>query len=410
MDVTPISTAWAIRLKTSFHLLSKPTGPLCNLDCSYCFYLKKEELYPGRKSKTRWQMSPEVLEAYVRQYLESQDTPEVEFTWQGGEPTLLGIDFFARAVSLQKRYANGKRISNSLQTNGVLLDHRWGEFLAQNHFLVGLSIDGPEELHDRYRLNKGGKPTFRAVLRGLDILKKHGVEFNTLTVVNRDNGDHPLRVYEFLKQIGSRFHQYIPAVEQDQSTMVPWSVGAEQYGEFLCTIFDRWVCHDVARVFVQLFDVSLQSWLRVPQSLCFFRETCGRAVALEHNGDLYSCDHFVTPEDRLGNILSQSLETMVDSPQQARFGLNKKMQLPGQCQRCSVRFACNGGCPKNRFLTTQDGEPGLNYLCAGYLRFFRHIDPMMRAMADLLRRGLAPAQIMPLARRQLGLSSATEQL
>jgi uncharacterized protein len=365
-------------------------------------------------------MSDEVLGAYIRQYIEAQDVPEISFAWQGGEPTLLGVDFFRRAVELQKRYAGGKRITNALQTNGTLLDEEWCEFLADNRFLIGLSIDGPRELHDAYRVDKQQRPTFDAVVRGLELLKSHRVEFNTLTVVNRLNSERPLEVYRFLKEIGSGFIQFIPLVErvaptrlkvlgfdfnepplagvadQDASPVTPWSVESKQYGEFLCAIFDEWVSGDVGRVFVQLFDVALGNWLGKGSSLCVFAEKCGAALAMEHNGDVYACDHYVYPQYRLGNLMNASLGEMVASPQQQKFGQDKQSTLPDYCRRCEVRFACNGECPKHRFIRTPDGEDGLNYLCAAYKRFFNHVDNPMKIMANLIRANRAAAEIMTL--------------
>ena len=404
-----------------FHILTKPVGPICNLDCSYCFYLEKEKLYPG---ETQWRMSDAVLSEYIRQYIHSQPGPEISFAWQGGEPTLLGVDFFRKVVALQQQFANGKTISNALQTNGTLLDNEWCQFLAQHKFLVGLSIDGPRELHDRYRVDKRQQPTFDRVMRGLELLKQHGVDFNTLTVVNRANSQSPLEVYHFLKSIGSQFLQFIPLVERTApadlqatgydfaappllqrkpgpDTAVPspvteWSVEAEQYGKFLCTIFDEWVRHDVGTTYVQLFDTALGNWMGLGSSLCVFAEKCGAALALEHNGDLYSCDHYVYPRYHLGNVLNQSLGSMVRSPQQIRFGNDKLDTLPRYCRECEVRFACNGECPKHRFISTPAGEAGLNYLCPAYKQFFNHIDPHMKAMARLLQNQRAPAEIMTL--------------
>lgn len=389
--------------------MAKPTGPICNLDCTYCFYLEKENLYPG---KHNWAMSEAVLEAYIRQYIQAQAAPQITCAWQGGEPTLLGLEFFRKAVELEQKYAGGKRIANVLQTNGVLLNDAWAEFLAENRFLVGVSIDGPRELHDCYRLNKGGKTTFDSVMAGIGFLKKHGVDFNTLTVVNRKNSYRPLEVYRFLQEAGSGYMQFIPIVERAADAPGPdglhlirpdwmgaaevteWSVEPLQFGKFLSAIFDEWVCRDVGRHFVQIFDVALESWYGIPQGLCVFSETCGTALAIEHNGDLYSCDHFVYPENRLGNIMEASMETMVGSQQQRRFGVSKRNSLPRYCRECDVRFACNGECPKHRFLQTPDGEPGLNYLCAGYKHFFYHIDPYMRFMVLELMADRAPANVM----------------
>ncbi len=393
-----------------FHVLAKPTGPICNLDCTYCFYLEKEKLYPPAEHAA-WRMPDEVLETFIRDTIRAQPTPEVHFAWQGGEPTLLGVGFFRRAVELQRKYAEGRAVHNAFQTNGVLLDDEWGEFLAVHQFLVGLSIDGPEKFHDRYRVDKGGQPTFRRVMQGLAALQRHGVEFNTLTCVQRHNSRYPLEIYSFLKQIGSRFLQFIPIVERqatgtfgagaplapvhaEAASVTSWSVEPLQYGIFLSTIFDEWVRRDVGRTYVQIFDVALQSWLGIPPDLCVFRETCGDALALEHNGDLYSCDHFVYPDHRLGNIQERSLLELAGSEQQRAFGNAKRDTLPRYCRECEVRFACNGECPKHRFLRTPEGEPGLNYLCAGYKHFFRHIDPCMRFMAAEWRAGRPPANVM----------------
>ncbi len=394
--------------------MAKPIGPLCNLDCRYCFYLEKEKLFPGVNS---WAMPDGVLESYIRQMIQAQDVPTVSFAWQGGEPTLLGVDFFRRVVALQKTWADGRQIENALQTNGIILDDSWCSFLAENHFLVGLSVDGPREIHDRYRVDKGGRPSFDRVIQGLQTMKKHGVEFNTLTCVQRDNSRHPLEVYRFLKEIGSRFLQFIPVVERAASVPGPdglillspasvtpaqvseWSVRPAPFGDFLCSIFDEWVRQDVGRIFVQLFDVSLESWVGLPPSLCVFGETCGAAMALEHNGDLFSCDHYVYQENHLGNIMDRPLAEMAKSEQQLRFGNDKLVALPRLCRECDVRFACNGECPKHRFSRTPDGEAGLNYLCAGYKRFFRYIDPYMRFMAEELRQQRAPANVMEWIRR-----------
>lgn len=409
-------------LPRSFHVMTKPVGPICNLDCKYCFYLEKENLYPG---KSNWRMPEDVLEKYVRQYIEAQQVPEIAFAWQGGEPTLMGLDFFQRAVELQQRYANGKKISNAIQTNGTLLDDAWCEFLKANGFLVGLSIDGPRKYHDLYRVDKEGKPTFDKVIAAARRMKRHGVEFNTLCVVNRANSAAPVDVYNFLKSEGSGYMQFIPLVERagngelplaappelpgpgrvrlrvisdaaklEGASVMAWSVEPLAYGNFLCAIFDQWVRKDVGRVFVQIFDVQLGIWMGQPSTLCVFGETCGDAMALEHNGDLYACDHYVYPQHKLGNLSTDSLADMVASPGQRKFGTDKRDALPRYCRECDVRFACNGECPKHRFLSTPDGEAGLNYLCAGYKKFFHHIDPYMREMARLLQSGRPAAGIM----------------
>jgi len=397
------------KIPPAFHIMAKPVGPLCNLDCKYCFYLEKENLYPNT---SQWAMPEQVMESFIRQTIRAHSTPTVNFSWQGGEPTLLGVDYFRKIVELEKKYANGKKIDNAFQTNGVLLNDEWCEFFAQHHFLIGLSIDGPRHLHDKFRVDKGQKPTFDKVMRGLRLLEKHGVEFNTLTVLQRHNADYPLEVYSFLKETGSGFIQFIPIVERiattrpadglslvlptydEEAKVSEWAVDPEQFGRFLCTVFDEWVRKDVGKYFVQLFDVALESWAGYPQNLCLFSETCGTALALEHNGDLYSCDHFVYPENKLGNIMEDLMKSMVSSPQQVKFGLDKQNTLPRYCRQCEVRFACNGECPKNRFLRTPDGEPGLNYLCAGYKMFFQHIDPYMRFMANELNARRPPANVM----------------
>ena len=401
-----------------FHIIAKPIGPICNLDCKYCFYLEKEKLYPERKRTADWAIDEAVLESFIRQYIESQPLPEVTFTWQGGEPTLLGVEFFENVLQLQRKHAGGKQIKNTFQTNGVLLDDRWCEFLAVNRFLVGLSIDGPRELHDKYRVDRGGAPSFDKVVRGIECLKKHGVEFNTLTVVQRDNSQHPLEVYRFLKEIGSGFLQFIPVVERvatagsedglvlispdsaASAKVTEWSVDARQYGKFLCTIFDEWVRHDVGRIFVQMFDVTLEAWVGVPSSLCVFSPTCGDALAMEHNGDVYSCDHYVYPRNRLGNVLENSLGAMVQSPQQRAFGDAKYDTLPAYCRSCDYLRACYGECPKHRFIKTPDGEPGLNYLCAAYKKFYSHVDPYMAFMAGELAQQRPPENVMVWARER----------
>lgn len=398
---------------SGFHIMTKPIGPICNLDCAYCFYLEKEKLYPKAEPEAAaWKMAPAVLERYIEQYIAAQPGPEVHFAWQGGEPTLLGVEYFRRVVELEQKYAGGKAIHNALQTNATLIDDEWAAFLAENRFLIGVSIDGPRALHDRYRVDKGQQPTFDRVLRGIARLKEHGAEFNTLTVVNRMNSQEPLEVYRFLKEIGSGFIQFIPVVEratpapaanglvliqpswQGQAEVTEWSVEPLAYGRFLAQIFDEWVKKDVARVYVQQFDVALESWMGMEPSLCVFRKTCGSALAMEHTGDLYSCDHFVYPENKLGNVMEASLAAMAQSEQQRAFGNAKRDTLPKMCRSCEVRFACNGECPKHRFATTPDGEAGLNYLCAGYKHFFKHIDPYMRFMAGELRAQRPPANIM----------------
>ena len=420
-ETTLLSAAPPQVARAPFHVMTKPSGSLCNLGCEYCFYLEKAHLYPSTHDH---RMKREVLERYVRDYIAAQPGPVVNFAWQGGEPTLMGLDFYREAVALQRRYADGKTVENAFQTNGVLLDDAWGAFLAEHRFLVGLSVDGPRELHDAYRVGKGGEPTFDRVMAGLAALKKHGVEFNTLTTVHRKNSRQPLEVYRFLRGEGSGYIQFIPIVEraapdkaatpglwlapppdhQDSSALdsqvTPWSVRPAEYGEFLGKIFDEWVMRDVGSVFVQQFDAALANWVGEPAGVCVFSEKCGRAIAVEHNGDVFSCDHYVYPRYRLGNLMNQTLASMVDSPEQRAFGEAKAATLPAYCRGCDVRFACHGECPKHRFLRTPEGEPGLNYLCAGYKKFFHHIDPAMSTMAALLATGRAPAEIMKLARGQ----------
>jgi uncharacterized protein len=383
----------------AFHIMLKPRGAICNLDCAYCYFLSKEMLYPG----SRFRMANDLLEEYTRQYIEAQRVLEVTFAWQGGEPTLMGLDFFRLAVSYQQKYRRpGMRIHNALQTNGTTFDDAWGEFFRENDFLLGVSLDGSRDLHDFYRVDKGGKPTFDRVMAGLALLKKHRVEFNILTTVHAANAPYPLEVYRFLRdEVGAQFIQFIPIVERDNDTgfqegdkVTERSVTARQYGDFLIAIFDEWVRRDVGRVFVQIFDVALAAWVGQRPGLCIFEETCGTALAMEHNGDLYACDHFVEPRHKLGNIQEIPLLDMVASEKQAQFGLAKKDTLPRYCRECEVRFVCNGGCPKDRIIYTPDGEPGLNYLCAGFKAFFNHIDRPMRIMAAELRAGRAPANIM----------------
>ena len=392
-----------------FHVMAKPAGPRCNLACQYCFYLEKEQLFPEAPLAA---MSAGVLESYIRQYIESQEAPEVTFAWQGGEPTLMGLDFFRRAVELQQQHANGKRVTNTFQTNGILIDDEWAAFLAEQGILVGLSIDGPAELHDARRRDKGGRGTFDRVMRGMECLRRHEVEFNTLTCVHRANADHPKEVYRFLRGHGSGYLQFIPVVERaaaapradgltlvrpgdsPEAAVTPWSVLPEQYGRFLMGVFDEWVRKDVGRTFVQLFDVSLEAWMGMSPSLCLFRETCGEAMALEHNGDLYSCDHYVYPENLLGNILETPITALAASEQQQLFGEAKRDALPRCCRECPVLFACAGECPKHRFARTANGEAGLSYLCPAYKKFFKHVDAPMQFMANELRHRRPPANVM----------------
>ena len=381
------------------HIMTKPIGPICNLDCAYCYYLEKEALYPGTSS---FKMSDALLEHYVRQYIEASPGPQVHFAWQGGEPTLMGLDFFRRVVELQQKYLpSGWTCTNALQTNGTLLTPDWCEFLKANHFLVGISIDGPAHLHDHYRVDKGQRPTHSKVMRGLRLLQEHGVEYNVLCVVNNVNAEEPLNVYNFFKENGVEWIQFIPIVEHlGDGKVSSRSVGPEQWGRFLTAIFDEWVRHDVGRIFVQTFEETIRNEAGLTGGLCVFQETCGDALAMEHNGDLFSCDHFVLPEFKLGNILELPIVEMANSPEQIAFGKAKRDALPSYCRRCEVLSLCYGECPKNRFVTTPDGEPGLNYLCAGYRRFFNHVRPTVQRILALLNAGKPPALIMDEMRAQ----------
>ena len=395
--------------------MTKPIGPICNLDCHYCYYLHKEELYPGG---TKWKMSDETLESYIGQYITCQPpgTSEVTFAWQGGEPTLLGIDFFQRCVDLQQKHVRrGMKVVNTIQTNGVLIDDDWCRFLRSNEFLVGLSLDGPAEWHDAWRVDVHGKGSHSSVTAALRRLKKFAVEFNAMVVVNRTNAVDGGRMYRYLRDSGCRFMQFIPLVErrgvgrhaEGPASPEQWtpfdraedavssrSVLPDQFGSFLCEVFDEWRQHDIGRVFVQIFDQALSAWLDVEPSLCVFRKRCGRALAMEHNGDVYSCDHFVDEDHLLGNLNVVPLEELINSGRQQAFGDAKQETLPEYCLQCEVRQACNGECPKNRFLQTPNGKDGLNYLCRGYRKFFNHATPLLDEMAKLIKSGRSPAEAM----------------
>ncbi|MBE9171481.1 anaerobic sulfatase maturase [Pleurocapsales cyanobacterium LEGE 06147] len=389
---------------SAFHLLAKPTGAICNLDCQYCFFLAKEQLYPGSK----FRMGDDLLETYIQQLLESHQTSEVTVAWQGGEPTLMGLEFFERSIELVEKYKKpGQQVNHTLQTNGTRLNDKWGKFFKQHNFLIGLSVDGPQPMHDAYRVDKRGRGSFDSVMAGWQILKKHQVDFNILCTVNAANGDRPLEVYRFFRdELGAEFIQFIPIVERinvDGSTAIQSgervterSVKPKQFGQFLSAIFDEWVRRDVGKIFIQHFDAALANWVGVQPGVCIFSKTCGTALALEHNGDLYSCDHFVEPDYKLGNIQEKHMIELIASKKQRQFGQAKLATLPQYCRNCEVRFACNGGCPKNRFIKTPDGEPGLNYLCAGYKAFFTHIDKPMQMMVDLLRQGRYADEVMQL--------------
>lgn len=386
------------RWPLSFNVMTKPRGAICNLDCAYCYFLTKQALYPH----SRFRMGDELLEEYVRQYIDAQRVSEVTFAWQGGEPTLMGLPFYERAVALQEKYRRpGMRIHNSFQTNGTLIDDAWAAFFARHHFLVGLSMDGPKTLHDAYRVDKGGAPTFDRVMRGRSFLEKHRVDYNILCTVHAANAGRGREVYRFFRdELKVSFIQLIPIVERVMvdgamtGQVTERSITPEAFGAFLNDIFDEWVLRDVGRVYVQMFDVALAAWYGEPAGLCVFEETCGLGLALEHNGDLYSCDHYVDPAYLLGNIRETPLRELAASQRQWEFGQYKRDSLPTQCRQCPVRFACNGGCPKDRFVSTKTGEPGLNYLCEGYRAFFTHVDRPMRLMVEELRAGRAPANVM----------------
>ncbi len=387
------------------HVLAKPTGSTCNLNCAYCFYLKKEALYPG----SRFRMCDEVLESYICQLIESHRSDAVTVAWQGGEPTLMGVDFYRQAIAFQEKYRRpGMTFENTLQTNGTLLDDEWCGFFRENNFLVGISIDGPRELHDTYRVDRAGKPTFERAMRGLRLLQKHGVEYNILVTVNRTNADHPLEVYRFFRdEVQTSWLQFIPVIERlYEGEVTPYLRGSKvsdrsvkpgQWGRFVTAIFDEWVRNDVGKIFVQTFEAAVRNWMGLGSSgMCIFDPTCGHGLALEHNGDLYACDHFVEPDYLLGNIQHTHMAELAGSTQQGQFGRDKRDTLPGTCRKCEVRFACHGECPKNRFLTAPDGEAGLNYLCAGYKSFFTHADRPLKILAGLIRRGLPATKIVEL--------------
>lgn len=400
--------ALKLRRPNAFQVMLKPAGSSCNLNCTYCYYLEKKNLF----GEGPFRMSEELLENYTRQFIEAQEVPVVTFTWQGGEPTLMGLDFFMKAIELQKRYRGNKKIENAFQTNGTRLNDEWCRFFRDNNILVGISIDGQEHNHDHYRKTPSGGPTFKKVMKGIELLQKHNVEFNTLSCVNSYNVHYASETYRFLKKIGSGFIQFLPVVERETdpgnnsgmklaspmsvpgTNATEWSVGAKEFGKFLITVFDEWVRNDVARYFVQLFDTTLANYVGEMPGICVFAETCGDALVMEHNGNVYTCDHFVFPEYYLGNINDTPLIDIVKSQKQFDFGILKRNTLPRQCLQCDVRYACHGECPKHRFSLTEDGKPGLNYLCQGYKDFFHHVEPYMDFMAKELKNKRAPANVM----------------
>ncbi|MDR2388187.1 MAG: anaerobic sulfatase-maturation protein [Tannerellaceae bacterium] len=373
------------------YVMLKPVGATCNLRCNYCYYMEKRALYgPGE----RFVMSDELLERFIVEYLSAQTASEVLFTWHGGEPLMRPIEFYRKALQWQKKYGRGKRIDNSIQTNGTLLNVDWCRFLAENRFLVGISIDGNEHMHNRYRLMRDGRPSFSGVMRGVELLKKHGVEFNVMGVVNDYNVAYPLEFYHFFKRLGAHFIQFTPIVETLHGAPAPWNVPAEKWGDFLIALFDEWVRKDVGTYFVQYFDATLANWMHLPPGVCSLAETCGHAGVMEFNGDVYSCDHYVFPSHKLGNLSTHTLTEMMYSDRQLRFGADKRETLPRQCLECAYLFACHGECPKNRIDQTATGEKGLNYLCRGYYKFFRHVSPYMDFMKRELLAERSPANIM----------------
>ena len=400
----------------AFSTMLKPAGSACNLDCHYCYYLDKAVQYGGRQAV----MSDELLELYVKQYICANEVDTVQFCWHGGEPLLLGVDFYRRAMEFQRKYADGKRIENTLQTNGTLVDEAWCDLFASNNFLVGVSLDGPEDIHDAFRLTKGGKPTFARVMETVRMFERSGVEFNTLSVVNRRCEGRGAEIYRFFRDtVHSKYMQFLPAVEhvvdkpgfhrplivspdREGARVAEWSVTAEGYGRFLCDVFDQWVVGDVGRYYVQMFDASLAQWCGVQPGVCSMGETCGDALVVEHNGDVYSCDHFVYPEYKLGNIVQTPLDEIYRTAKRREFGLNKRNTLPSECLRCKFYFACRGECPKHRFDRGADGSPK-NSLCEGLKIYFRHVEPYMECMRDLLSKQQAPAWVMPFARKRMGL-------
>ena len=389
------------------YVMLKPAGAHCNLACKYCYYLEKNKLYPTAQ---RHLMSDEMLEQFTREYIEAQTMNQVLFTWHGGEPLLRSIDFYRKALALQQKYAGGRRIDNVIQTNGTLLTDEWCEFFAQNHWLVGISIDGPQPDHDHYRLTAAGKPSWKKVMQGIKLLKKHGVEWNAMAVVNAYNANHPLEFYRFFKENGCQFLQFTPIVERltrhedgrtlasladkDEIPLSEASVAPEQWGYFLCAIFDEWVRKDVGKIFVEIFDCTLANWMGISPGICAYSKECGHAGVMEHNGDVYSCDHFVFPEYKLGNIRDHSLIDMLYGEQQQEFSRLKHSSLPRQCKECDMEFACHGECPKNRFMKDKYGDSGLNYLCPGYYHYYQHVAPYMDYMKQELMSQRPPSNIM----------------
>lgn len=404
MNISPFSRP--------LYVMAKPAGAACNLACKYCYYLEKKQLYPN---DPRQVMSDELLEQFIKQYIESQTMQQIQFCWHGGETLMRPLSFYQKAIRLQQRYAQGRHIDNIIQTNGTMIDARWAKFFRDNGWLVGVSIDGPQEFHDEYRKSRTGKPSWHNVMRGIDCLNKYQVDWNAMAVVNDFNADYPIEFYQFFKSIGCHYLQFTPIVERiyqhtdgrhlasveeySNAPLADFSVTPQQWGNFLCTLFDQWVRTDVGTTFIQLFDVTLANWMGIDGSLCTMSKQCGHAGVMEYNGDVYSCDHYVFPQYKLGNIRNHTLTEMMYSDTQRRFGQNKYLSLPQQCKQCSFLFACNGECPKNRFVTTSKGEYGLNYLCKGYFQFFQHVAPYMDFMKSELQAQRPPANIMEAIKR-----------
>ncbi len=417
-DTLTLDDALRISGPMAFNIMIKPAGSLCNLDCHYCYYLDKAEIYGGYEPR----MSLDMLETCIREYIAANDVPEVTFNWHGGEPLVMGLDFYRKAVELERKYAGDKIIHNTLQTNGTLLNYDIASFFRDNDFLVGVSIDGPRDIHDKYRKDKGGAPTFDKVLRGIETLYRTGTQFNTMTTVNKASEGRGMEVYNFLKSVGSRYMQFMPVLEHikypvgsngkprkgarpyivepstEGAEIAMWSVSSMAFGKFMCDIFDYWVRNDVGQYFVNQFDAALACWCGAQPGTCVYAETCGGNSIIEHNGDVYCCDHFVYPEYKLGNIAGTDLREMMNSPMQTKFGISKRNGLPKKCIRCRYAFACHGECPKHRFNRTESGETGLNALCDGYYKFYSHVEPYMEKMKEFLVEKKAPANIIPWAR------------
>lgn len=391
----------------AFNLMIKPAGSLCNLDCAYCYYLDKADIYGGVEPR----MSLETLELVIRKYIEANEVPEVTFNWHGGEPTVMGLDFYRKAVEFEKKYAGGKTIRNTLQTNGTLLNPDWAKFFRDEDFLLGISIDGPQDIHDKYRRDKGGVPTWSRVMKSIELLHREGVQYNTMSTVNKLSAGRGAEIYRFLKGLGTRYMQFMPVVEHvtdpksrrphivdpdtEGAKLAPWSISSIAFGRFLCDIFDVWVRSDVGRYFVGQFDAALACWCGVMPGSCSYSPTCGGNSVVEHNGDIYCCDHFVYPKYKVGNILTDDLASVMKGPLQTEFGLRKRSSLPRKCERCRYLFACNGECPKHRFNRTESGETGLSALCEGYQLFYSHVEPYMEKMKSLLAEGRSAAEIIP---------------